>query len=432
VNLAAGAGEIRWIWHDTAGVLKTQIGGHFYVGASGFVMLTATRRWVSSTSVVLRYYLGDVLLAEIASADGSIGGGTTGTTSIGTRWTGAAWANFLDGTIDELRVLDRELSAEEIAATWQRITVLQPQGYELFKELHDAGFPISSDPNSRVQKETRWIGNALGFASAQAENLRNTLPDRAYGSVLESWEGFTKQAPKPGDSVDTRRARVVARLRRTEGVSIPGLEAALIELIDTDPANLQILAFDQTVTDDFSAGLDTQRWWSDPAADWTISSGALRVQAIAGDFTLPINWKRNLMSIGGDGRGVQLLSKVTPTTIPDGAGGGIVLANKVNHNELALVLVRSGANYFVNAYVITAGAVTSTPISINIGAVAPANIWLHMFQGGTIGFGGIVVDPADHRRLLGRRDRRAASRTRRRSWPTRRCSGPGTCSSAAR
>ena len=177
-------------------------------------------------------------------------------------------------------------------------------------------------------------------------------------------------------------------MRRTEGVSIPGLEAALVELIDTDASNLQILAFDQTITDDFAATLDTTRWWSEPSADWTISGGALRVQAIAGDFTQPSTWKRNLTSIGGDGRAVQLLCKVTPTTIPDGAAAGIILSNKQNKNEIALVLLRSGTHYFVDALVVTAGVVTANPVAIDLGTVAPANIWLHVYQGGTVGFGG--------------------------------------------
>jgi hypothetical protein len=387
VNAALSVGELRWLWHDTAGVLKTQIGGHFqpHASESEFLLLTATRRWVSSTEVILRYYIGDVMLTEIPSVDGSIGGGTTGTTSIGARFTGAAWDRFLDGTIDELRVVDYELCAEEIAATYRRITYHQPRGYDLVKSLHDPGFPISGDPGSRVQRETRMWGNALGFASAQAENVRNFVPQRAYGTVLEDWETVTKQAPKPGDSVDTRRARVVARQRRGEsGVSIDGVEAALRELVDTDPTNLEIIAFDQTVREGFAA-LSTLRWTSEPAADWTISGNALRAQAAAGDFQLTgalRNWKTNMMSIGGDGRGANHLAKLTPTTIPTAGEVGIFLANFAT-GDLILLGLKHAGNYFVTCETFRAWASQGAAFApVDLGAGLPANLWLHLRHAG--------------------------------------------------
>jgi hypothetical protein len=185
-------------------------------------------------------------------------------------------------------------------------------------------------------------------------------------------------------------------MRRTAGVSIPGRDAALDELLGTPTAQVQILAFDQTVTDDVRT-LDPLRWWSDPAADWTISSGALRVQAIAGDFTLRDNWKRNLMSIGGDGRGAQLLSKLTPTTIPDGAGAGASFCDNVNRNAVALVLSRSGTHYFVNAVTYAAGApsresVVGRPRRRSRRRTSGCT----SFQSGAIGFGGSLDDGAVH------------------------------------
>jgi hypothetical protein len=295
VNAAIRIGELRWVWQDLSGATYYQIGGHFQVPADGFLMLTATRRWVSSTRVVLRYYLGDRLLAEVESSDGEIGGGTTGTTQIGTRYTGAAYDRFFDGIIDEIRVLDEELTAEEITATYRRITVDQPRGYQLVREVHDPGFPISQDPASRAQRETRLWGHALGFAAAQAENVReNILPDRAYGRVLTRWEAITKQAPRQGDDVETRRRRVVGRIRQRLGASIPGVGDALLELVDTDPANLEIVAFDQTIADDW----DRLRWRYDPVASSTITktggvgglwdAGAASTETFSGDCSVSV------------------------------------------------------------------------------------------------------------------------------------------------
>ncbi len=346
--VTAEVGELRWLWQDTAGVVKTQLGGHFTPHASEYTLLTATRRWVSSGEVVLRYFLGDQLINEITSIDGSIGGGTTGTTSIGTRYTGAAWDRFLDGTIDELRVVDYELTPEEIEATFRRITVHQPRGYTLLKELHDPGFPISDDPGSRVQRETRQWGHGLGYASAQAANVReNILPDRAYGEVLEQWEGITAQPPKPGDSVDTRRTRVVGRIRQDLGMSIPGLGAALEELVDTDPGNLEILAFSPTTVDDYATGLNALRWQYDPAAQWSLVAGQLAgvttgAQSIPFDGTTR-SWYTARMAIGGGGRGVHILTKLDLTTWSANSEAGVWIGNLALGDLLLVNLKYSAA-----------------------------------------------------------------------------------------
>lgn len=339
VNAALHIGEVRWLWQDLAGATKTQTGGHFQLAEDGFVMLTATRRWVSSSRVVLRYYLGDALLAEVESSDGEVGGGTTGTTSIGTRFVGAAWDRFFDGTIDELRVIDEALSAEEIAATWQRITVEQPRGYRMLLDLHDPGFPMSRDPSSRVQRETRMWGHALGYASAQAENVReNLLPDRAYGRVLERWEQITKTAPRPGDSIEDRRRRVVAKIRQRRGVSIPGIGDALAELLDTDPDNLEVVAFDQTTLDAWDT-LNTVRWRHDPMAQWTIADGKLRVQSATNRFGY-FDWCTSLMAVGGDGRGAAVKSTLAHTSIADGGEAGVMFGDR-GHNNAIIFGVRN-------------------------------------------------------------------------------------------
>ncbi len=122
VNAALAIGELRWLWQTSAGMLKRQVGAQFTAPTDGsYILLTATRRWVSSTSAVIRYYLGGQLLSEILTSDGDIGGGATGTTTIGARFDGSVFTDFFDGVIDELEVVDYEMSAREVAATWARI-----------------------------------------------------------------------------------------------------------------------------------------------------------------------------------------------------------------------------------------------------------------------------------------------------------------------
>lgn len=395
VDAVTRIGEVRWIWQDVGGVLRTQAGGHFQVPADGFLLLTATRRWVSSSRVVLRYYLGGVLLSEIESSDGSIGGGTTGTTSIGTRYTGAAWGRYLDGVIDELRVVSGELTAEEVAATWERITIHQPAAYKLIRDAHDPGFPMSRDPGSRVQRETRMIGDALGFAAAQAENMRNNLPpDRAYGEVLERWEAISKQAARPGDDIDTRRRRVVARFRQKRGISIPGAGDALRELLATDPANLSFIAFDQTVVDPLDT-LIPARWRYEPAADFTISGGATRLQANAA-LLAPQSWVTSLMSIGGNGRGAIIAAKFDPTTIATDGGAGLMLADRGNWHGFAFGLRRDptgGAIQVVRETFANGGVLGGATVLASLGAgVAPVWLQLEAQDDGNPAIGGEDVE----------------------------------------
>src|SRR5690348_5269965 len=102
VNATLQIGEVRWIWQDTSGNLKTQLGGQFILPPpGGYMMLTATRRWVSSSSVAIAYYAGDQLIGEFISADGDIGGGTTGTFCVGARYSGGVPSNFLCGVVDQ-------------------------------------------------------------------------------------------------------------------------------------------------------------------------------------------------------------------------------------------------------------------------------------------------------------------------------------------
>lgn len=372
VNATLRIGELRWIWHDLAGNLKTQVGGHFQVPVGGFLMLSATRRWVSSSRVVLRYYLGDALLAEVESVDGELGGGTTGTSSVGARYTGAAWGRFLDGVIDELRVVDEELTGEEIAMTFGRITVEQPRGYQLIREMHDPGFPISQDPGSRAQRETRMMGDALGFAAAQAENIReNILPDRAYGAILTRWEAITKQPAKPGDDVDTRRRRVVGKIRQRRGVSIPGLGDALDELLDTDPENLEVVAFDQTMEDSWTS-LNVLRWRHMPATAFSIASDALRMQS-SGDRSEYTQWRTATQPIGGRGLGAKVLTKITPTTIANQGEVGVMLLDHGAQHAALLGLRNDAGTYRIVRTTVENGIAAA---ATNLAAPGLVPVWL--------------------------------------------------------
>ena len=388
VNAAARIGELRMFWEDLAGNRYTAVGGQFQLaGASETMMITAVRRWSSRSDVVVRYYLGDQLLNEVVVTKGDIGGGTTGTTTIGARIDdgAAAWTDFLDGAIDELRILERELVAEEVAATWQRLATLQPAGLQLVLDSLPPGMPVSDDPASRVQREHRLIGHLFGYTGAQAENFReNTIPDRAYGTVLKRWEGITRQSSKPGDDVDTRRRRVLGHLSSHAGISPPGVTAALADLLACGSDQLTLVGYDNTVRDSFDA-LVAARWRlspAAPAADWSVAAGELKLLAANGtaaDFLLG-GWRSALTGVDGPERvggfGAQLFAKLDPTTIPDGAEAGLVLWDYPRRDALFLGLRNNGGAYQVVSQRYLAGVAQAATVHV----VSALQVhWLHLY-----------------------------------------------------
>lgn len=387
VNAGARIGEIRFFWEDLDGNRYTAFGGQFKLGrASETIMVTAVRRWSSTRDIVVRYFLGDRLLNESIVPRGDIGGGTTGTTTIGGRIDDGDedWTDHFDGTIDELRVVGRELVADEIAATWDRIRTLQPLGEQLVLDCLPPGMPISDNPESRVQREHRLIGQGLGYAAAQFENVRqNVMPDRAYGRTLERWQGITRQSARPGDDADTRRRRVGGHLARHAGVSPPGVRAALHELLACGEDQLELFAYDNTIRDSFDELVEA-RWRRSPEGEWSVAAGELAV-AVAGAeaANFPSSWRTCMTGVDGPERiggfGAQLFAKLSPTTIPDGAEVGIMLFDFPRRDGLLFGLRRDGADYKVVSQRYLAG-VEQTAVVYATTALVPHWLGLEAVQ----------------------------------------------------
>ncbi len=386
VDAPSFLGRLRWHWQDIAGADHTAVGALVVIPPNQFTILTATRRWISPTQVELAYYVGDQLAGAETSTNGSIGGGTTGALEIGFRSQGAN-GKFYAGIIDELMIVDRELCAEEIEATWLRITVYQPRGTKLLLEMVDPEFPISDDPGSDVQLDFRLQGQALGFAAAQIENLRaNFLPGRAYGSTLEQWEEAVRVTPQPAQDIATRRARVEGRLRQRRGVSIPGIGDALAGLLGgASVDDLEYIAFSSTIEDAFTA-IDPLRWDVQPPASWTAPSGTARVSPAAGSYVFDgvnKNWLTMATTIGGDGLECQLLSKLVMTTPQNGLEVGVYVNDATANNYILFGLYDNAGVFTLVQSRFESGILTGA-ISTVLGA-NPAAIWLRIFQTTTPG-----------------------------------------------
>ncbi len=273
-TVLAGYVEVRWFWQDSSGTIKTQAPGVFQSPGDGVeFMLTATRRWESTSRVVVRYYVGDVLIAELVSGDGDISGGTTGHTSIGARKASGSYGRYFNGVIDELMVTDNEISIEEIRHTWRRLTEYQPGGVETFGALAPPGSVWAKNPGNDIGKRVKIVGQLLGLAVAGAEEVRAlSMPDAAPLEQTARWEAICEQSASPGDSLDVRRARVLSYLARDEGFQLAPIAQALSGPMALDPSLIQIDEFTNTVTDDFTSGTISDAWFNGGGATWTIST----------------------------------------------------------------------------------------------------------------------------------------------------------------
>ncbi len=279
----AGEMLVRFFWMDNAGTLKMQPAAVFKTpGDLKLFLLTATRRWERGDRVVCRYYVNDELIGEFESTDGDIGGGTTGQTTVGIRKNAGIWDIPFNGVIDELMVTDHEMSHEEVRHTYKRLTEHQPAGVAMFKGLVPPGLRWASNPGNNSGRRVKVAGQGLGLAIANTEGLRAMfLPDAMPKSLAPRWEKLCALSPRPRDSLDVRRARVVGFNARDQGFHLEGIQTALEGPLDTAGANIEILEFTNEVTDSFEA-INSERWHADPPADWTIVANALRVTVAAG------------------------------------------------------------------------------------------------------------------------------------------------------
>lgn len=285
--------EARWFWQDGAGAIRTQPAGVFeHAGDGEEIMITATRRWEGSARVVVRYYIDKRMIAELVSVDGDISGGVTGTMAVGARKASGAWGRHFNGTIDELLVTDYELSADEVEQTWNRLTIHQPDGGAMFRGLAPPGNWWFANPSSDIARRAKVVSQALGLAIAGTEEIRATfLPDRCPAILIPRWEKLCGLTPKPFDSLDVRRARVVAHLSADEGYSIPALQQAFSGIFDLEADDVEILEYTNELREGFDT-LEIERWSPGSIGTWSIVAGELTLNIPSGTpaplFPVPI------------------------------------------------------------------------------------------------------------------------------------------------
>jgi hypothetical protein len=339
----AGTAFLRLFWHDAAANLKISTATFPHTGDDDFVLVTVTRRWESTDRVVVRHYVGPALIHE-ATDTGAIAGATTDQTWIGDDGSGDM---HFAGTLDELRVADYEISAEEVFSTYARLAHYQPAGESMLRGLLPPGLEWLAVPGTRIGNVMRVAGQALGYVMSKAEELRLTwLPDRGYRDTVARWEGIRGVAPRPRDSLDTRRARLAALFRRKKGYSYPGVRESVAPFLGLAPEDVEIREFRNLGNvDTFDGALDEERYWLRPAAaNWSISSGTLRAQRSAG-ADLGTDPSAALVSVSGDGALAFQVKISSAPAWPDGAVVGFLLVDGATGETSRLGVVYSAPDY---------------------------------------------------------------------------------------
>lgn len=273
--------EMRARWQDKIGTQAVLAGAQF-LKPPGFFHAAVTRRWNTTTDILVRYYVNDRLIGEeTIAAAGDIGEGVGGALLFGHRGPAVGGQDFLptDTVIDHVSIEADEMSAEELRTDYRRQAVHFVQGGALLRAYIPPGDTWNPNPDSLVQ---RWIaaeGDGIGDALTEANRLRDDfLPDRAYGNALARWEFVTGLAPGPTDSVQTRRDRVLGFLRRVLGFAVEDIKTALEPLFGLDAGDIEIVEYDALRTDDFSVDDIT----TPPSRIWITEQGAGTVGFTAG------------------------------------------------------------------------------------------------------------------------------------------------------
>jgi hypothetical protein len=397
VVATGGVVQLQMRWQRSSGAAAT-VPAVTVEPPSGWLYAAAVRRWVSTTEVVVDYYLNGEHAGQVTSAHGDLADGIGGTMLIGTDATPTGMPS--GSVIDDIRISRVARTGEEIRQQFRRMFVYGDYGYDLLRSLQPPGDTWSQDPDSRIQRFFRVAGDALGQAwSAAAQVLEDFLPDRAW-SFLDRWEAVLRLQSKATDSVQTRRSRVIAFMRKVHGYSRAKVLDALVEMLDvTSASDLSIVENSNTWLDDFSGSSIGGRWQQEkPAAghDITQSAGVLALSQSIGDdsrWTGMIRGPVSMRTSIEETEGAEVVAHVAafaPTA--DGIKAGLFVWNQVTGDAHLYGFKRdAGVVKFFHATIVD-GVYTEA-----IGANRPAGTtWMLRYtERGGVADLDYVVDPAD-------------------------------------
>lgn len=404
-RVSATQARLRMRWQEADGTDAVLVGAGFQIPDGDEIYVAATRLWISTSEVLVTYVVNGVKVGEETVEEGDIGNGDGGTFTVGCAGDGlGGYERFLptDSVLDMVAVEDDPMTLEELAADYDRIFVYQPRGYQILRGNLPKGFTYSRKPDSIVQRWLRAEGDILGYALAKMEELRrNFWPWRAYGAVLARWERVLGLAPKPGDSIATRRTRVHSFLKKAHGFTRANIKLELEDLFNLDSADIDLIEYDATTEDDFAGSALNEQLWTPEEGGGAIAQ-ASGVLTFSNEAAAEVRWNKDhheavsirhpLVAM----RGMHAVIKISNYTIAAGGYAGIGFWDySVAPAKMTFVgLYNDGGTIKLATWSVT-GGVEGTP-DILATPVTDDPVYLQVAHpGGTIGSEDVAVFNAE-------------------------------------
>jgi uncharacterized protein YmfQ (DUF2313 family) len=368
---SGGVDKVSLEWDRTSGTAAV-VGDITFTPPAGWFYLAVVREWTSTVLATVRAYVGQMvgerpvfaLVGTQTSTEADIEDGAAGETDVGIRWGGAAYDSHYAGPLDQVRVSSDVRSAEELEHTFRTQFFYPGLAYELVTQALPPGVGYSTDPTSRIQRWLQVLAEGVGIAWGKARELADYYqPDVAW-SLLSRWEQITRLSPRPGDTIQQRRDRVVGFLRRIHGYNRDSIRNAVFELLNTTVANVVVVENSNMFTDPFD-GSTPKPWWTIEANNGTavVTAGLLALQSQAGDdarwnatVAVPVRLRTTLAA----DTEAEVIASVQPSLTDNGASCGLYVYNFVNGNAHLFGIQRdAGSNKWWHRK-IEGGVVTST------------------------------------------------------------------------
>jgi hypothetical protein len=386
--LTGGVYYLGLTWKDNVGNLAS--GFLNFVKPSGSFHVACVRRWISTSVVYVDGYVNGEKIGTIGPvAYGTIEGtsGASAFTSIGYRLNSGIPEWGFKGIIEEVRLWNREISAEEIRQSYRRLFVYPTWGGELVSAVQPPGQSFTKNPTSVVRRVLAVEGDALSTAWGKLAELREDfLPDRAT-ATLQRWEELTRQFPMATDFIADRRRRVASFLKKVHGYQVSEIKTALADILALTTAQIEVMEnvnrwielFDQ-------ATLPNGRWRADPYSGtitWDTANNRVTVQANAavdsrwgGTPGRLAPWVRSGVAAC---EGAEIIAELRAYAVPATTDfAGLYVENWATNSAFMFGVGRDGGGLKFQRRTIVAGGTPTTVTYATVPPVSGTTFWLRM------------------------------------------------------
>lgn len=392
LEVSAGVATVVLAWERAIGGLlasvSTAIPARFINGAStaAWVLVSAVRRWISPSSVEVDFYANGERLGTVASSTGEIAAGTStgaedGELLVGATYSGGTYSSGMeeDDALALLRISSDERTAEEVAHLYRVLFDYPREGGELVRAFAPPSKAFSNDPAKVRERYFDLLGDALAVGVGLFREMEGQyIPDGAT-RMLADWERTVGLSPRPSDTWATRRARVLASLRKVHGYTRDEILEALEGPLAADAEDLEILENTNRLVDPFDGVTLGARWTSHANnGTLTVAAGAAALAFQAGDDA---RWDASsALGVGartsiGEAEGAEIVAELTAYSLPAaGDFTGVYAYDAVSGSVHHFGLVRGGGGVVFGQQLVKAGVVTATAYAAPPGG----SLWLRM------------------------------------------------------